>query len=124
MPSEKGGVWKDNMKSVREMIGDYRAEVLNHDIDGTRASKIITELSVLLANVNEQIREALVLYNQKLANTLAVEKSAARAKILAEITPEYIDFKTKKDLKEEVVELIRGLKYYVNAKKDEWDINN
>lgn len=111
-------------KSVREMIGDYRTEVLNHDIDGTRASKIIAELSVLLANVNEQIRESLVIYNQKLANTLAVEKSAARAKILAEITPEYIDFKTKKDLKEEVVELIRGLKYYVNAKKDEWGVNN
>lgn len=108
------------MKGVREMISEYRAEVLKQDIDGERAAKIISELAVLLANVNEQIRTAMIIYNQILAKTLAVEKSAARARILAEITPEYIDFKTKKDLKEEVVELIRGLKYYVNAKKDEW----
>jgi len=108
------------MKTVREMISEYRAEVLKQELSPDRAAKIIAELTVLLANVNEQIREAIIIYNQTLAKTLAVEKSAARAKILAEITPEYIDFKTKKDLKEEVVELIRGLKYYVNAKKDEW----
>ena len=110
------------MKTVREMIGEYRTEVLKQELHPERAAKIIVDLAVLLGNINEQIREAMVIYNQVLAKTLAVEKSAAKAKILAEITPEYIDFKTKKDLKEEVVDLIRGLKYYNNAKKDEWNI--
>ena len=49
----------------------------------------------------------------------AVGEAANRAKIRAEITPEYARKREARDTKELVVELVRSLKYFLRCKEDE-----
>ena len=107
-------------KSIREIINDYRTEILRGDLLVVRAATILTELSALLGNVNDRITETDMEYNQVLLDCFDNEKTANRAKIKAGVSKEYKDMKDARNTEKVAVEIIRGLKFYLRAKEEEF----
>jgi len=106
--------------TIRELIKNKQDEILEGDLLPGRASEILIELSALLGNINDEIRTRDVLYSKVLLGFLESEEKANRAKIKAETTEEYENKCRARDAKELALELIRGLKYYLRAKDEEY----
>ena len=107
--------------TVRGQIRLIQVEVRDTpDLQPDRAAELLNQLSALLGNVNDTIREADVAFAGVLLAHLESEEAANRAKIRAETTPEYLRKREARDTKELAIELIRSLKYFLKAKQDEW----
>lgn len=105
--------------SIRSMIHDLQVEVRDNDVTPVRATEIISTLSALLGNVNDNIAARQMLYNKVLLSLLDASKTAAKARMQAECTPEYESLLEAKNTRELVMEMMRGLKYLVKAKLEE-----
>jgi hypothetical protein len=114
------------MKTITDIIDEYRnriAQSTNLSLD--EASQIMVELSSLLGNINEEIREAERIYLNKFADMLNTpELSVARATILIKITPEYQRWDKAKGYEKFTLEMIRALKHRCRALHDEIEISN
>lgn len=106
--------------STRELIESYRREIRDTDLQPDRAAELLTKLSALYGNVNDEIREADMDYNVVLLKHLEGEEAANRAKIRAQTTPEYMRAREAKDTLKVVDEMTRSLKYFLKAKEGEW----
>jgi hypothetical protein len=71
------------------MIEQLRREVRDTDLPPTRAAEVLSKLTALMGNVLEEIRDAEMLYNRVLLAHLDSDEAANRAKIRAQVTPEY-----------------------------------
>jgi hypothetical protein len=106
--------------TVREMVRGYQREVQQTaDLQPDRAADLLMKLTSLLGNCADEIRDADSEYAVTLLHLLDTEKKANRARIRAEISPEYRRKQEARDTKELVVELSRSLKYFLKAKSDE-----
>jgi hypothetical protein len=105
--------------SVREMIRVIQHEVRDGDVTPGRAADMLTTLTALLGNVNDEIREADMEYARVLLDHLGHDEAANRAKIRAETTEQYRRKREARDTKELTVELIRSLKFLLKAKSEE-----
>jgi hypothetical protein len=106
--------------TVRELVRSYQREIQQTpDLLPDRAADLLNKLASLIGNVNDEIREADAVYAQHLLQCLDSEEKANRAKIRAEISPEFQRRQEARDTKELVIELSRSLKYYLRAKADE-----
>ena len=94
-------------------------EIRDTDLLPDRAAHLLTMLTALLGNVNDEIREADAAYAGVLLQCLEGEEAANRAKIRAEISPEYQRKREARDTKELVIELVRSLKYFLKAQAEE-----
>lgn len=108
------------MKTVRELISDIQVEVGKGDLQPGRAAELLNQLSALLGNCNEEIRVRDLEYSKVLLRWLDIEKKANRAKINAEITPEFQAKQIARNTKELALEMQRSLKYYLKAKEEEY----
>jgi hypothetical protein len=108
--------------SVRALIRSMQAEIRDTDLQPERAADLLAKLSALLGNLNDEIREADSAYAVVLLDCLSRDEAANRAKIRAEISPEYRRKREARDLKELTIEMTRSLKYYLKAKQDEYQI--
>lgn len=106
--------------TVTSMILDRQQEIARGELTKGRAEELLNELSALLGNCNEVIRERSVKYNQKLLECLRSEETVSRAKVFAETTQEYQDKKEAMDMKELINTLIGSLKYYIRGKSEEY----
>ncbi len=68
------------------------------------------------------MREADAAFAVVLLAYLESEEAASRAKIRAEITPEYARKREARDTRELAIELCRSLKYFLKAKQDEYQM--
>lgn len=107
--------------NTRDIIKAFQIEIRDSDLQVDRAADILTKSAALFGIVNDTIRERGMIYNKKLLEILDNEKSVAKAKVIAETTEEYNNFLEAKNTKEGLLELIRSLKYFLNAKKDEYN---
>ena len=89
------------------------------DLQPDRAANLLTKLTALMGNCADEIREADCAYAQCLLGHLQQETKANRARIVAEISPEYQRKREARDTKELVVELVRSLKYFLRSKEEE-----
>lgn len=105
--------------NVRDLIEAIRREIRDTDLQPDRAAELLTKLTALIGNVNDEIREADAEYAAVLLNFLNTEAKANRAKIRAEITPEYQRRRQARDAKEVVIEMVGSLKYLVRSKMEE-----
>jgi len=105
--------------SVREFVHVIQREVRDTDLLPDRASSLLTQLSALLGNINDEIRAADMDYAVRLLSCLDSEETANRAKIRAETSPEYMRKREARDTKELALEMCRSLKYYLRAKEEE-----
>ena len=105
--------------TIREYITEIQKELQN-TVTPDRASELISILSSLLGNANDDIERTQVAYNNVLLEVLDDEKTAVRAKIRAQVTPEYLEYQKAKNTKELVIEMMRGLKIVVKNKWEEY----
>lgn len=107
------------MTTVRDLVRAAQREIATSDLLPDRAAQLLTHLTALVGNVNDEIRVADMAYASVLLRHLDGEEVANRAKIRAETTPEYQRKREARDTKELVVELIRSLKYFLKAQAEE-----
>ena len=105
--------------TIRDMIHEMQTEVRDSDLLPGRAAELLTKLTALMGNTNDEIREADHAYAVVLLQFLAADEAANRAKIRAETTTQYLRKREARDTKELVIELVRSLKYFLRAKEEE-----
>lgn len=107
--------------TVRGLVHDIQVELRPGPADllPGRAARMLTELSALLGNINDEIREADVEYSCVLLAELEKEQAANRAKIRAETSVEYVRKREARDTKELALEMIRSLKYFLRSQEEE-----
>ena len=110
--------------NIREIIKGIQEEVAKSDLLPGRAVELLNQLSALIGNINDFIRERDLAYSRVLLKCLDSEEKANRAKIMAETTPEYLAKREARDTKELSLEMIRSLKYYLRAKEDEFRVSS
>lgn len=114
----------NKMKTVTEMVLEIQAEILNNELYPQRAAELLTKLSALMGNILEEIRVRDVEYNKVLLKHLESEEKANRAKIRAEVSPEYEAKRKAQNIRDVTEEMIRSLKYMLRAKEDEYRNSN
>jgi len=107
------------MKTIREIIVSSQNEILKGNLLPQRAAEMMTELSAVIGNLNDEITKRDMEYNKVLLDYYDKEATANRAKIKAGITPEYEAMRTARNTKELAVELIRSLKYFLKSFEEE-----
>lgn len=105
--------------SVRDLVKSFQVEIRDTDLQPDRAADVLLQLTALLGNCNDEIREADADYATVLLSFLQADEAANRAKIRAETTPSYQRKREARDTKELIVELCRSLKYLLKAKEEE-----
>ena len=105
--------------TVRDLIESIRREIRDTDLQPDRGAELLAKLSALLGNINDEIREADADYAAVLLGFLNTEQKANRAKIHAEMSPEYQRKRQARDAKEVVIEMIGSLKYLVRSRMEE-----
>lgn len=106
--------------SVRDLVKSYQREIQQtSDLLPDRAAELLMQLSALVGNVLDEIREADSEYAVTLLHFLDTEKKANRAKIRAEISPEFRRVREARDTQKLIEELTRSLKYFLRAKSEE-----
>ncbi len=105
--------------SVRSIVKEIQREVVTGDLLPARASELLLKLTALLGSCFEEIRQAEVAYAHVLLRELESTKKANRAKIQAEISPEYQRKREARDTRELVQEMIGALKYMLRAAEAE-----
>ena len=107
------------MKSVREMVAEIQVEMRDTDLQPSRASELLAKATALMGNCNAEIRLAEFDYAKVLLTHLDGDEPANRARIRAEVSPEYQRKREARDTKELTVELMRSLKYILRAAEEE-----
>lgn len=106
--------------TVRDLIRQMQQEIRDTpDLLPGRAAELLTKLTALLGNTNDEIREADHAYAVVLLQFLDADEAANRAKIRAETSLQFIRKREARDAKELVIELVRSLKYFLKAKEEE-----
>lgn len=105
--------------TVRDLVRSAEREIRSGDLTPTDASNILAQLTSLLGLVLEEIREADMAYATVLLKHLDSDEAANRAKIRAQVTPEYARAREAKDTHAVLVELIRSLKTILKAQTEE-----
>ena len=105
--------------TVRDMVTKIRIEVREGGLTPIRAGELATELSSLLGNIAEEITDADMAYNAVYAQHLDAEGKANRAKIRAELTPEYRRKREAHDAHLVAVEMMRSLRKLQDTMREE-----
>ncbi len=114
----------DKPVTVRELVRGMQREIRETaDLQPERAAELLNRLAALLGNINDEVREADAAFAAVLLAFLESEEAASRAKIRAEITPEYRRKRESRDTKELCLELVRSLKYFLKSKEEEWHVS-
>ena len=108
------------MKSVTKTIEDIQREIQGGELFPERASEILVTLSALMGNILEEIRQRDMDYNMTLKRCLEEHLKANRAKIEAQVSPEWMAMKKAHDTKDIALEMIRALKYFLKSKSEEY----
>lgn len=105
--------------TVRERIKAVQKELRDGALTPDVARESLVALTALLGNVNDEQREADHEYKLVLLGCLQSDEAANRARIRAEVTPQYQRAREAKDTKDLVVEMIRSCKAYLRSLDEE-----
>ena len=105
--------------SIRERIAKIQKELRDGALTPDLARESLVTLTALLGNVNDEQREADHEYKLVLLGCLQGDEAANRARIRAEVTPQYQRAREAKDTKDLVVEMIRSCKAYLRSLDEE-----
>jgi hypothetical protein len=105
--------------TVRDRIKGIQVELRDTDVSPMRSREMLVELTALLGNCMDEMRQADAEFSHQLAAYLETETKANRARILAETTPAYHRKRTAHDTRELVVEMIRSLKVVLRSTEEE-----
>lgn len=105
--------------TCRDLIAERSKEIRTGDLTPLRAGELLGELTSLLGTVLEEIREADMAFNRVLLTCLESETAANRAKVKAEVSPEFMRKRTARDTQIVLVETIRSLRQVLRTQSEE-----
>ena len=105
------------MKTIKESINDLRNELETTEIHPTRACQIAVRLSAYWANINEQLVEREMIYNNYLADIMRHVIVVSKAKVFAQSSEQYKNVIEYQSLSKSVVMMIRSLNRLVRRKE-------
>jgi hypothetical protein len=110
------------MTTLQE-IGIRVRSIETHLSDGSlapsSAREFLVNLTALGGMVIDEVRRAELTYNYVLLNCLSGEEAANRAKIRAQCSPEYAQYREAKDLSEQIKQLIISCRGYLRSLDEE-----
>lgn len=105
--------------SVRERIKAIQKELRDGGLTPDLARESLVTLTALLGNVHDEQREADHEYKLVLLGCLQGDEAANRARIRAEVTPQYQRAREAKDTFTLVQEMIRSCRAYLRSLDEE-----
>jgi hypothetical protein len=106
-------------QSIRQRLATIQAAQLRGNSTPQEAAQWLSTLGALVGNVLTEIREAEADYARVYADWLDKEAKANRAKIRAELTPEFARVREARDTLKQVEQQIGTLKYLLRAYESE-----
>jgi hypothetical protein len=110
-------------KTIREMVREIEDELRETDVPPSRARALLVKLTGLSGSCMEEIRMADRAYNVVLLACLDGEEAASRAKIRAEVSPEFERKREAHDYHALVIEMIRSLKVMLRSLDTEMSLS-
>lgn len=108
------------MNSIREIVLDAQNRVHSTSLLPDEAVELLKTLSSVYGNVLDEIQTKELAYNHILLAELDKEKTASKAKIKAEVSPEYQDFLKAKNTEKLLIKLLSSLKTFIRSKEQEY----
>lgn len=105
--------------SIRERIREIQKNLRDGALTPDMARESLVQLTALMGNVHDEQREADHEYKLVLLGCLQSDEAANRARIRAEVTPQYQRAREAKDTALLVVEMIRSCKSYLRSLDEE-----
>jgi len=105
--------------SVRERITVIQKNLRDGALTPDMARESLVILTALLGNVNDEQRHADHEYKLVLLGCLQGDEAANRARIRAEVTPQYQRAREAKDTAALTIEMIRSCKSYLRSLDEE-----
>ena len=106
------------MTTVRDLVSVIHARMLKGYDSPMSAAEDLVEATALLANVQAEILEAEVAFNAFHLACSDTVKTAAKAKLIAASSPEWVRLKKAQNTGEWLMEAIRTLKHYGNTQRE------
>jgi hypothetical protein len=101
------------------MIKEIQVELRAGDVLPARARELLMTLTSLYGNTVQEVTKTKAAYTAALARCLDDEKKANRARIRAEMTPEFDAWEQAKNAETIALELIRSLKVVLKSTEEE-----
>jgi len=105
--------------TVRERVRRIQHELISGEVVPSRARELLMMLTGLLGNCQTEVTKSTGKFTKVLDQCLDAEKKANRARIKAEITPEFSAQEEAKNTLALVVEMIRSLKVILKSIEEE-----
>lgn len=105
--------------TVRERILKIQKNLRDGAMTPDMARESLVTLTALMGNVNDELRAADHEYKLVLLGCLQGDEAANRARIRAEVTPQYQRAREAKDTASLVIEMIRSCKSYLRSLDEE-----
>lgn len=106
-------------RTVRQMVAEIQVELRSGDVMPSRARELLMTLTSLLGNCQQEVTRAEGAFNAVYAGFLDTEGKANRARIRAELTPEYGARQDARNAFALVTEMIRSLKVILRSIEEE-----
>lgn len=106
-------------RTVRQMVAEIQRELRDGDVVPSRAREMLMTLTSLLGNCTTEVTRTESAYTATLAAYLDSEGKANRARIRAELSPEFAARQEARNTHTLVVELIRSLKVVIRSVEEE-----
>jgi hypothetical protein len=107
------------MTSVRDRIAVIQRELRDGALTPDFTRESLVTLTALMGNVNDELRVADAAFKTVLLKCLEADEAANRARIRAEVSPEYLRAREAKDTRDLVVEMVRSCKAYLRSLDEE-----
>jgi len=105
--------------SVRDLVRRIQGELRDGALTPDLARESLVTLTALIGNVNDELRMADHAFKVVLLRCLDVHSKANRARIEAEVSPEYQRAREAKDTGTLVQEMIRSCRAYLRSLDEE-----
>lgn len=105
--------------TVRERVHKIQKDLRDGALTPDMARESLVQLTALLGNVHDEQRQADHEYKLVLLGCLQGDEAANRARIRAEVTPQYQRAQEAKHVADLVIEMIRSCKVYLRSLDEE-----
>lgn len=105
--------------TTRQIVTDIQTECRVTEVLPQRAAEMLTTLSAILGNLNQESRTADLAYDVKYLELFRIHDAANRAKLFANVTTEYARKREAKDTQEEAKQLVITLRQILRTHGDE-----
>jgi hypothetical protein len=103
------------LDSIRERVRAIEDKLADGTMEPATAREFMMALTGVGGPVADEVRRAEMVYNHVLLAFLSTDEAANRAKIRAQCSPEYNDYKSALDLSKQIQQLIISTRGYLRS---------